>query len=151
MSEEDRAPTITPDSGPGDAAAVAVSREKESGRVAFDARGNSVWEWRTGEGTFQRDASTSLVKKLEAPQLSLEATAIVRKQAGGSAKEAAPSCGGFDPYDSGAAPTGNARVASRAAPSRPPARPVVAPSRTAPGLLQKLQSWIRGRGSSRTH
>jgi len=149
MSEEDRAPKITPDSGPGDAAAAAVSREKESGRVAFDARGNSVWEWRTGEGTFQRDASTSLVKKLEAPHLSLEATAIVRKQAGGSAKEAAPSCGGFDPYDSGASPARSAGVARRPAPARPPVRPAASPPRSETGLLRKLQSWMGSKGSSK--
>ncbi len=76
------------------------SREKESGRVAFDARGNPVWEWRTGEGTFHRDASTTLVQKLEAP-------------------------------------------------ARPPMRPAASPSGSGSGLLQKLRSWMGGKGSSR--
>jgi hypothetical protein len=54
---------------------------KNSGRVAFDARGNAVWEWRTGEAAFDRDASTTQVQKLEAPELSIEATRKVRQPA----------------------------------------------------------------------
>jgi hypothetical protein len=50
-----------------------------SGRVAFDSRGNAVWEMRTEDHRFVRDASTTLVRKLQASQLSLEATAIARK------------------------------------------------------------------------
>ena len=149
MSEGKKVPTDTPETSPGDAAAAPCAREKESGRVAFDARGNPVWEWRTGDGQFARDASTSLVRKLEAPQLSLEATAIARKRDGSSPQAAAPSCGGFDPYDSGAEPASNSPTASRPTPTRPPGRPAAVPRRAEPGLLQKLQSWIGGKGSSR--
>ena len=49
-----------------------------SGRVGFDARGNAVWEMRTTDHRYVRDASTTLVRKL-VPPLSLEATAIVQK------------------------------------------------------------------------
>jgi hypothetical protein len=55
--------------------------EKNSGRVAFDARGNAIWEWRTGEAGFDRDASTTQVQKLEAPGLSIEATRKVQRAA----------------------------------------------------------------------
>jgi hypothetical protein len=149
MSEAREIPAAGPEDGIGGTAAEPASREKESGRVAFDARGNPVWEWRTGDATFQRDASTTLVRKLEAPDLSIEATAIVRRHVGGSAKVAAPACGGFDPYDSGVAPASGARPANRAAPARPPMRTDVSPPRGMPGLLQKLRSWVGGRGSSR--
>ncbi len=54
------------------------STNPSSGRVAFDARGNAVWEMRTADHRYVRDASTTLVRKL-VPPLSMEATAIVRK------------------------------------------------------------------------
>lgn len=51
-----------------------------SGRVGFDARGNAVWEMRTADHRYVRDASTTMVRKLQAPaHLAIEATAIVRK------------------------------------------------------------------------
>ena len=150
MSEAKPTPTSAPAGGSGDSAAVSTSREKESGRVTFDSRGDPIWEWRTGEETFQRDASTSLVKKLEAPYLTLESTTIVRKQHGAPEKAAAPSCGGFDPYDNGSAPGGGARVPSRQAPARPQIRPATTVRPRDAGLLQKLQSWMGGRGPSRS-
>lgn len=50
---------------------------KQSGRVGFDARGNSVWEWQTATGKFDRNVSTARLKKLEAQDLSLMDTASV--------------------------------------------------------------------------
>ncbi len=144
MSEQKTTPTSTPAAGHGDAAAAPQTREKESGRVAFDARGNPVWEWRVGDGQFARDASTSLVRKLEAPHLSLEATAIVRKQDGKPPPAKAQYPAGFNPYDSGAAPSGYSRPASQAVPVRQPARPAASPSQGEPGLMHKLRSWMRG-------
>lgn len=49
-----------------------------SGRVAFDSRGNAVWEMRTGGNRYSIDGSTTLVRKL-VPPLSLEATNIIKK------------------------------------------------------------------------
>lgn len=149
MMEEKRVPASATDSGSGDAAANSMSREKESGRVVFDSRGEAVWEWRTGAGEFQRDASTSVVKKLEAHELSLEATAIARKQDKDTSTKPAPPREGFDPYDN-AAGAGRFRGSARGpVPGRQPPRPAVNAPRTEPGLLEKLKSWVAGRGSSR--
>jgi hypothetical protein len=43
-----------------------------SGRIAFDDRGQAVWEWRTDTGNFKADIDTTQVKALqEAPGVSL--------------------------------------------------------------------------------
>lgn len=39
--------------------------EAPSGRIAFDARGNAVWEWRTETGEFKSDVDTQTVKALQ--------------------------------------------------------------------------------------
>ena len=39
--------------------------ETPSGRIAFDARGNAVWEWRTDNGDFKSDVDTQTVKALQ--------------------------------------------------------------------------------------
>jgi len=36
-----------------------------SGRIAFDARGNAVWQWRTETGDFKSDVDTQTVKALQ--------------------------------------------------------------------------------------
>ena len=36
-----------------------------SGRIAFDARGNAVWEWRTETGEFKSDVDTQTVRALQ--------------------------------------------------------------------------------------
>lgn len=126
--------------------------------MAFDARGNPVWEWRTVDGQFQKDASTTLIASLEASELSLETTAIVKAQGSADAKKAGLPCGGFNPYDSGgvAAPAAPAApavkaapVARRPAPQRPVAQSAASPERKAPGLLQRLQSWVDGKGPAK--
>ena len=154
MSEGSKAPTTAPRQVAGDAAAGSVSREKESGRVVFDNRGDAVWEWRTGDGQFQRDASTSLVKQLEAHELSLEATIIARKRSEDSSEKPGPSRRGFDPYNyaTGPANTGPANTgpaAERPVPGRKPPRPAVNPPRTEPGLLHRMTSWMVRKGPLR--
>lgn len=43
-----------------------------AGRIAFDDRGNAVWEWRTDTGAFSADVDTLRVKALqEAPGVQL--------------------------------------------------------------------------------
>ena len=37
-----------------------------SGRIAFDARGNAVWQWRTEAGEFKSDVDTQTVRALQA-------------------------------------------------------------------------------------
>lgn len=45
--------------------------EKSSGRVAFDSRGNPIWEWETSTGIYGRDVSTQRLRKLEAKDLAI--------------------------------------------------------------------------------
>lgn len=146
MSEAKQVPTVNPEPAADDAATARASREKESGRVAFDARGNPVWEWRSEDGQFHRDASTSLVRKLESTELSLEATVVVRQQENEASSKTKLACGGFDPYDSGPA---DAKPANRPAPVPRSVRPAVDPPPRQPGLLEKLQTWVGGKGPAR--
>jgi hypothetical protein len=39
--------------------------EAPTGRIAFDDRGNAVWQWRTETGTFKSDIDTREVKALQ--------------------------------------------------------------------------------------
>jgi hypothetical protein len=73
--------------------------EKSSGRVKFDDRGNAIWEWQLGTGSFGGEVSTQTLKKLEHPALSIADDApspfeSVRANPLGTKK-------GYDPYDSG--------------------------------------------------
>ena len=80
-----------------------------SGRVTHDARGNPVWEWQTSTGVFEKDVSTTRLKKLEAHGLSLMDTQAVMKPKSKTddkekdkAKPAEKLPGGaINPYDSG--------------------------------------------------
>ncbi|MFO1406604.1 MAG: hypothetical protein U1F08_03615 [Steroidobacteraceae bacterium] len=134
-------------------ASVPPPREMNSGRVAFDARGNAVWEWRTGEGEFQRDASTTIVRQLEPEGLAIEATGILKppglnsaakaeEPTSGALAESAPpplaikEGSGGDPYNSSRnASHVRAAAAPRPAP-RKPAPPVAAPQKQ--GILGRL-------------
>jgi hypothetical protein len=59
--------------------------DPKTGRVAFDERGRSTWEWRVGTGTFSRDIDTQRLRQLQ------EETAATLKD------EPAPP-EGVDPY-----------------------------------------------------
>jgi hypothetical protein len=73
--------------------------EKRSGRVGFDERGNSVWEWQLETGVYSRDVSTQKLKKLELGDLSIAETAAHKRPPGlGDTKAPMPG-GGFNPYD----------------------------------------------------
>jgi hypothetical protein len=147
MSRRKKATTSTEDSATSQAAVEQAAREKTSGRVTFDPRGDAVWEWRTGDGQFKRDASTTMLRRLEAPELCLEPTVIIKKQPAAPAGKAALSCGGYDPYESGAAGRNSAPAASHPAAARQSARPVVHQPRKESGVLQRLKTWVRGRQS----
>lgn len=41
----------------------------QSGRVAFDERGNGIWEWQTAPGVFSRDISSQQMLELQANEL----------------------------------------------------------------------------------
>ncbi len=73
----------------------------KSGRVAFDAKGNPVWEWQTSTGVFEQDVSTQRLKKLEAPELSLASTQPVPTIGNKSnIKTKSKEDTGFNPYNS---------------------------------------------------
>jgi hypothetical protein len=117
--------------------------EKRSGRVAFDSRGNSVWEWQVKTGVYSRDVNTESVRKLDLDELSLMDTAALRSMEDKEDTEptSAPQLGqpkpatlsridpklaggGFNPYDNAASinhrrgegrdPYDNARLRSEA-------------------------------------
>jgi hypothetical protein len=43
-------------------------KQQPAGRIAFDDRGNAVWEWRTDTGTFSCDVDTLRVRALQEAQ-----------------------------------------------------------------------------------
>ena len=70
--------------------------EQPSGRIAFDDRGNAVWEWRTDNGAYKTDVDTQKVKAIQ------ESTG-----ASLSLEDERPNTGrpvGHDPYSSAADP-----------------------------------------------
>jgi hypothetical protein len=61
-----------------------------SGRIAFDDRGNAVWQWRSDTGTYKSDIDTRQVRALQ------EATTV---ELGGEPQAAAPAARpSNDPY-----------------------------------------------------
>jgi hypothetical protein len=115
---------------------------KPSGRVTFDSRGNSVWEWQLETGVYSRDVSTQKLKKLDLGDLSIAETAI---QPGPLAPKRTTPGGGFNPYDNapgpkeGHNPYDNARNMSR--PFAPQAEPKV--KRHSLDDLRKLSEMIK--------
>jgi hypothetical protein len=108
---------------------------KTSGRVAFDARGNPIWEWETSTGIYGRDVSTQRLKKLEAKDLAIVDTPPAEaKKAAKKGKElsmAEPIVNretGFNPYNSSSAISPR-KVADQ------PRKPVKD--------LRKLDEWIK--------
>lgn len=88
MSEKNRANSTPSDTATGASPAGGVSSlENAAGRVTFDSRGNAVWEWRTDDGEFQKDASTSMVRALQPDGLALEATMRVQNPVGGPVEQ----------------------------------------------------------------
>jgi hypothetical protein len=55
------------------------SDDKRSGRIAYDERGTSVWEWQLETGVYSRDISTSRLKKLNLNDLSIADTATHKR------------------------------------------------------------------------
>jgi hypothetical protein len=113
----------------GDSGRHATPGEKRSGRVGFDDRGNSVWEWQLETGVYSRDVSTQRLKKLDLNELSIADTAINKKPTGLTPET--KSSPGFNPYNSsptvggGSSPYDTARAMGEkfaAKPKEPPKR-----------------------------
>ncbi len=122
------------------------SRTKTSGRTAFDARGNAVWEWKTETGQYTTDASTTVVRKLEDSGLAIEPTVIVKKPEQPATKIEAPTGGGFNPYDRGVVRKERTVAQRPAKPTRAGApRQTAAPERATPAQkdAQSLGERIR--------
>lgn len=127
---KDSKPGSKPDSD--ESQAPAGSEEgKRSGRVSFDSRGNSVWEWQLETGVYSRDVNTQKLKKLDLGDLSIAETAI-QKGPLALADDAKPSPGGgFNPYNNaqsskqeGSNPYDNARsLGNKFAPKPEPEKP----------------------------
>lgn len=125
--------------------------DRRSGRVAYDSRGNPIWEWQLDTGVYTRDVSTQRLKKLDLGELSLADTAI-HKKPGEEKPGAEPTTreragGGFNPYDSGPPsgsggfnPYDNARMLGKRLSDKPPSAP--APARK-PTDLRKLGEWMK--------
>ncbi|MGE0583305.1 MAG: hypothetical protein AB7P31_14375 [Steroidobacteraceae bacterium] len=64
--------------------AAAAPGEGTSGRVRHDERGNAVWDLAITTGVFALEATSKLLKRLEAPELRIE----------DDTKD-----GGYDPYN----------------------------------------------------
>lgn len=103
-----------------------------SGRVGFDDRGNSVWEWQLETGVYSRDVSTQRLKRLNLDDLSIAETGTHRKpdvtdqtvrKRELTATENARSIG-FNPYDSSPlTPTQSSYDRARAAAAPPEVKP----------------------------
>ena len=136
------------ESNPPDKADVPASEGKKSGRVSFDSRGNSVWEWQLETGVYSRDVSTQKLKKLDLGELSIAETAIQKGPLELADEPASPG-GGFNPYNSGPRskveggnPYDNARTLSNK----------IAPKKEAPTErprslddLRRLSEWIKSK------
>lgn len=143
-SDERTEPTAVGDQGP----------QRRSGRVAYDSRGNPVWEWQLETGVYTRDVSTQKLKKLDLGELSLVDTGIHQKKSpgvdagpkagGGFNPYERPAGGGFNPYDKGPASTGfNPYDSARSAGNRLKDQPTPEPPARKPSDMRKLDEWIK--------
>jgi hypothetical protein len=128
----------------------ASAESKRSGRVSFDSRGNSVWEWQLETGVYSRDVNTQKLKKLDLGDLSIAETGIQKIPPGLNDKDDARPGGGFNPYDSaprskqeGFNPYDNARALGAKLAPKPPEPQQQRPPPRSPEELRKLSDWIK--------
>jgi hypothetical protein len=123
---------------------------KRSGRVSFDSRGNSVWEWQLETGVYSRDVNTQKLKKLDLGDLSIAETGIQKKPPGLDEKDEPRAGGGFNPYNNaprskqeGFNPYDNARALGAKFAPKPADPPPQRPPPRSPEELRKLSDWIK--------
>lgn len=73
-----------------------------TGRVRHDERGNAVWDWLKDTGRNAFEATSRLLRKLEAPDLKIEDT----KDEEPRLESDRDPGGGYDPYNQSAKPRG---------------------------------------------
>lgn len=140
----------TIDGPPGDAAP-----SKRSGRISYDERGNSVWEWQLETGVYSRDISTQRLKKLDLNDLSIADTAKHSRPPGlGDPPRSKPMPGGgFNPYDNSSSAGGKVANDPYNSGGRSALKPGIAsspgsrqdaksPAPRKPADLKKLQEWM---------
>jgi hypothetical protein len=100
LSRPPSGPVATP-AKPGTAAAAPANEpaaeSRPSGRVVHDERGNAVWSWVKETSRIAIDATSRLLKKLEAPELKVEDTNDHELRLVPDGKNCAG--GGYDPYN----------------------------------------------------
>jgi len=105
--------------------------DKRSGRISYDERGNSVWEWQLETGVYSRDISTQRLKKLDLNDLSIADTAINKRP---------PGLGDSNPYDNSSTAGGNVGTNPYNSGGRAPLK--AAEPKRKPADLKKLQEWM---------
>ncbi len=109
----------------------AKPEQGKSGRVAFDERGNAVWEWSMSTGIFGRNVDTKRLKKLEANDLKIaDDPAPASPSAPQPVAQPKLPASGFDPYNS------SGSGLARGGPARPKAPPKAKD-------LKRLSEWIQ--------
>ena len=147
MANDPKDPKKDSGARPDDVVPGPTDDAKRSGRVTFDSRGNSVWEWQLETGVYSRDVNTQKLKKLDLGDLSIAETGI-QKQPPGLGDGPQPG-GGFNPYDNapkpkqeGFNPYDNARALGNKLTQKPTPQKERPPPRT-PDELRKLSEWIK--------
>jgi len=116
--------------------------EKRSGRVAYDSRGNPIWEWQLETGVYSRDVNTQKLKKLDLGELSIAETAIQKRPEGLEESPKGTPERGFNPYDnSGTGPSAYDKARTTA--KKPVAQPAKPPAPRSPADMRKLDEWIK--------
>lgn len=118
--------------------------DKRSGRISYDERGNSVWEWQLETGVYSRDISTQRLKKLDLNDLSIADTATHERPPGlaqPQGRKPQPG-GGFNPYDNSSTTRGKVGANPYNSGGKAPLKPAAADPKRKPTDLKKLQEWM---------
>jgi hypothetical protein len=118
--------------------------DKRSGRISYDERGNSVWEWQLETGVYSRDISTQRLKKLDLNDLSIADTAINQQPPGLDPSRKPLPGGGSNPYDNSSTTRGKVGTHPYNSGGKAPLKPAAAPAdvKRKPTDLKKLQEWM---------
>lgn len=141
---------------PSDSGDSPSADSKRSGRISYDERGNSVWEWQLETGVYSRDITTQRLKKLDLNDLSIAETATHPRPPGlndpmGDPKGRKPGerlpGGGFNPYDNSTTGGGNVASGSYNSGGRGTLKPDQGKTDAGarprkPVDLKKLQEWM---------